>query len=401
MSNGVEDIRDQKRECRIPSGEKNSNRQASPSQGISGIQGPCNLRYGGMAPWRRCKDLQPIRKNVYFLLLYPNHRIIQSQWLERAGSPGVSMSNLRVCWLGLMVLGVGFLQASGQLTFTSIAIPSQGFTGIEGINSAGDMVGYYAKHNTGEGPWHSFVIRGGVFTFFDYPEADSTYATAINDSGLIAGSAGFKTGILVEGFLYDGTTFTPFRQGKSSATYVFGMDNAGDMVGGAGTIYTTKGFELRGRKFKNLTPPGTYDYVFATAANSIGQVVGWTLDGLYRHGFLYDGVTFQAIDYPGASSTAVTGINDNGVIVGWYSVGSANYGFTLTDGQFSSFSYPGAIATLPRAVNGAGQIVGEYTFEYTYYYGFVTTPVDSPAGGGKYRHKSSSSEEAGLVEGSR
>ncbi len=37
-----------------------------------------------------------------------------------------------------------------------------------------------------------------------------------------------------------------------------------------------------------------------------------------EHGFVSSGGTFTAIDFPGATSTAVAGINANGDIVGGY-----------------------------------------------------------------------------------
>src|SRR6266704_6826511 len=77
---------------------------------------------------------------------------------------------------------------TSQLTFTSIDVPGAGFVGAEGINTAGDIVGYYAKTNNG--PFHSFLLSGGNFMFFDYPGGRSTVATGINDSGLIVGYVG-------------------------------------------------------------------------------------------------------------------------------------------------------------------------------------------------------------------
>src|SRR5712671_3186210 len=69
-----------------------------------------------------------------------------------------------------------------NLTFTTIDVPGAGLTVIAGMNSAGDMVGWYSQaYNT---PSSGFLLSGGNFSFFDYPRGDSTLAFGINDSGL-------------------------------------------------------------------------------------------------------------------------------------------------------------------------------------------------------------------------
>jgi probable HAF family extracellular repeat protein len=84
---------------------------------------------------------------------------------------------------------------NAEITFTTIDVPGAFSTAVHGINTNGDMVGFYS--NTQNGPYHSFIYRGGTFTPFDYPGAISTYATGINDSGLIVG---FNGGALEHGF---------------------------------------------------------------------------------------------------------------------------------------------------------------------------------------------------------
>jgi uncharacterized membrane protein len=269
-----------------------------------------------------------------------------------------------VCAVILFLASVPF--AGAQLTFISIAVPGAHFTAITGINSNGDLVGYYAK--TERCPCRSFLIRAGKFKPFSFPGATTTLATGINDAGLIVGSIGT---VRVRGFTYDGATFTSFRDGNNSATFGLGINNAGEIVGGTGSIYTTQGYVLQNHSFESFSPPGNLVYVYATGINNLGDIVGWT----DYDGFLYQNGQFQTITYPGASKTEALGINDSGVIVGWYISPDCSCGFALTDGQFVSFTYPGAKVTLAYGIDTAGQIVGAYTTDYKTYRGFVSSPL--------------------------
>jgi hypothetical protein len=63
------------------------------------------------------------------------------------------------------------------------------------------MVGWYSQ--AGNTPASGFLLRGGNFTFLNYPGAYSTVARSINDSGLIAGYAEING---VRQLLVSGTT---------------------------------------------------------------------------------------------------------------------------------------------------------------------------------------------------
>jgi hypothetical protein len=261
-----------------------------------------------------------------------------------------------------------------KLAFTTIDVPGAGYTVAWGINTAGEIVGNYGQ-NLGTDA-NGFLYSNGAFTYFDYPGATMTVPTKINDSGLIVG----WTGSLQEyGFLYDGSTFTTIIDGDDSATYALGINNAGLIVGAAGSPGVTRGFELRGQKFKNISPPpGGWIYVDGTDINNQGIIVGWT-SSAGMSGFLYKGGQFQTINYPGSDDTEVWGINDSGIMVGWYigcSPSCGTHGFAVKAGKYMEFDYPGANVTIPAGVNAPGQIVGEYQLtESGPYQGFVTSPI--------------------------
>jgi probable HAF family extracellular repeat protein len=257
-----------------------------------------------------------------------------------------------------------------NITFTTIDVPGAGYTRISGINKAGDMVGDYGQDTNTDA--HGFLYSNGAFTYFDYPGETVTVPMDINDSGVIVGYAGRNP---VIGFLYDGTSFTTVQRGNDSATYSFGINNAGNVVGGTSNIYTTKGFEMRGGRFKLLQVPGEFIYVYGAGINNLGTVVGWTDD----NGFACRRGSCQLLDFPGAVKTEVLGINDSGIVVGWYEKGPpyAFHSFASKNGRYISFDYPGAGATFAYGINASGQIVGAYTSDFSVYHGFLTSPISA------------------------
>lgn len=74
------------------------------------------------------------------------------------------------------------LTAAGQ--FVTITFPGAIGTRANGINSAGQIVGEYIDSN---GKFHGFLFSGGKYATMDYPASILTEANAINNSGQIAG----------------------------------------------------------------------------------------------------------------------------------------------------------------------------------------------------------------------
>src|SRR5581483_10221503 len=254
---------------------------------------------------------------------------------------------------------------------TTIDVPGAAVNGAYGINRAGDVVGYFVQ-GVNSMHKHGFLYRGGNFTQIDYPGASSTFAYGINDSGLMTGSAEFSGGATALGFTYDQTNFTPIVIKGKSTTITYAIDNTNDLVGGAGTLYTTKGFELVGGQSQTLKVPGAYVYVFASGINNLDTIVGWADSS----GFICRQSSCRILNISGANQTAARGLNDGGMIVGWYTVpGGCACAFAMLNGKTLSFKYPGAQFTAAAAINALGQIVGQYTFDFQTYHGFITSPI--------------------------
>jgi probable HAF family extracellular repeat protein len=67
---------------------------------------------------------------------------------------------------------------------TTIDVPGQGDTAIQGINNRGDAVGTFNDINLAQ---HGFLFSQGTFRTVDFPGGNSTGAIGMNDSGKIVG----------------------------------------------------------------------------------------------------------------------------------------------------------------------------------------------------------------------
>jgi hypothetical protein len=266
-----------------------------------------------------------------------------------------------------------------KLTFTTIDVPGAGVTNVSGINAAGEMVGWYSQAvNT---PSSGFLLSGGNFTFLNYPAGYDTVVRSINDSGVIAGYSGTNHDATYVGFTYSGGTFTTISFAGYLDSYAEGINNAGDVVGGFGNFGANNGYERAGTKFKNVTPPGSWNAAYVNGINNLGQMVGDTTSSS-TSGFYYSKGKFETLTFPGSSGvTAPEGINDAGIVVGSYSSctpGCGYHGFVLTKGKYFSVDFPGAAETFALGISSLGQIVGNYCLGPNLpVHGFVTNPVSS------------------------
>jgi probable HAF family extracellular repeat protein len=263
-----------------------------------------------------------------------------------------------------------------NLTFTTIDVPGASLTTMSGINTAGDMVGWYVP--SGSSFSHGFLLSGGNFSDLDYPGGYDTEARGVTDSGVVVGNAYISSEGAV-GFTYQDGVYNTVQIAGYPDTFAEGITGNGIVVGTYG-FGSANGFEQLDTKFRVVTPPGIQGTVIATAINTFGQIVGWSFDTSYA-GFFYQNGKYRTINVPNSNNyTEAWGINDSGVVVGWY-LGCApsctEHGFVLVRGRYASFDYPGAAQTYAFGVNNAGQIVGTYTFDQQTFHGFVTSPVTS------------------------
>ena len=241
---------------------------------------------------------------------------------------------------------------------TLIDYPAATATQAWGINTRGDIVGFYTGADKTN---HGFLLNGGKFTSIDYPGAAATFANGVNPQGDIVAQFRETTTSPYRGLRLgaDGV-FSPYDFPGAASTFLEGINSSGDIVGG----YTladgiTRTFLLSGQQLTKIEYPG------ATSTGPLGispqaEVIGlYSLNGV-SHGYVWSsGGGFTTIDYPKATYTNSTGRNSSGDTVGRYlDSASVSHGYLLSNGQFTSFDCPGATFTGATAIDPAGNIVG-------------------------------------------
>lgn len=221
---------------------------------------------------------------------------------------------------------------NGAGSFSTFNLPALGAGGSGGfgstsnvsladINNAGKMVGSYVDVN---GNKKSFIPNGsGLASFTDSLATNGTFATGINDSGLIVGY--YQIGSVSYGFTDNAGTVSTLNLGTN--TVANGINNAGEIVGYFTDSGGTHGFLDNNGTITALNDSSSASFTEATGINSSGQIVGFYKDatGAY-HGFIDVSGIFTTVDDPAASSfagasgtgTKLTGINDAGQMTGEY-----------------------------------------------------------------------------------
>jgi probable HAF family extracellular repeat protein len=224
------------------------------------------------------------------------------------------------------------------------------------------------------------------------PDSPRPHPTAINDRGDILIRA---AGSVAE-FVYRDGTFTPIVQPSNGVLNVLGINNKGDIVGGfvdfdsSGTAIGLHGFIFDGKTYQTIDYPGSMDTWF-TGINDKGQVIGqYTTSPLTSstRSFLWDRGTFMPLDIPGTDGR-VTGINNRGEIVGTYNGYCASQdvngglSFVYYKGNYTCFVVPDSInvqpagrfaATNATGINDLGQVVGYWSNRFINIHSFIATP---------------------------
>lgn len=294
--------------------------------------------------------------------------------------------HMRVAAVALLALGLGggATLANGapsqdgdpsHLRFTSIDVPGATFTNAQGINSRGDIVGFFGNASG----THGYLLSGGTFVVIDYPGAIYTDARGINARGDIVGAYRIpgEPAVNTHGYVRskDGefssvdfpghTSFIPQR--ITSRGRIVGCRHDTDLM------ETMRGVWLNPRRPDDATETDAFASM-STGATADGEVVV----GLYREretlrgrGYLLYGDTFIPFDVPGSSFTAAWDVNPDGAVVGVYRDPAGFHGFVWEKLRFRAINYPGASATRAFGINARGTIVGAYTDAGGRTHGFV------------------------------
>jgi probable HAF family extracellular repeat protein len=287
-------------------------------------------------------------------------------------------------------------------TFTDLSYPSATLTFAQGINDAGQIVGYAVDTY---GSSHGFLYSNGNYTAvtgFSYGGYNYVPFTAqgISKTGKIVGTGIFGPGALTEGLTYyhsyvgqgpaaNGFVYypgvDPFYQ-PSVRTYAYGINNLGEVVGYYTNNSNPNGFVYSNGTYISFNDPLGSAGTWARGINDKQQVVGYYVDVNGKtHGFEYNisnGGSYASLDDPlGTEGTFATGINNAGQIVGYYfDSNGLNHGFLYSGGSYVTIDDPaGQLGTSANGINNLGQIVGSYVDVAGNTHGFRASTETPPA----------------------
>ncbi len=260
-------------------------------------------------------------------------------------------------------IGIG----TNYITLTFPGALQTAALGINGNNIVGwyqDIVNGLGWYENTNGVTHGFVYDGSSYNSIDYPGADqATFASSISGNDIVGGYANVW-GATGNGFLYNGTTYTPLPVvSETHAPYgISGNNIVGNYDDSSGM---THGFLYDGTSYTTIDFPGA-DGSFAYGIDSDDIIVGTyfyytnrTTGAAISHGYIYDGTNYTTFDFPEAASTYVHGKSGSNV-VGYYIDRSGNtHGFLYDGSNYTTLDFPGAINTYAWGVDGS-DIVGWY-----------------------------------------
>lgn len=257
--------------------------------------------------------------------------------------------------------------ASADGTITDLGTLGGIFSAGESINTTGTIAGY-ADLSTGA--QHAAVFQGGTITDLGslFGPSGSSEATAINDSGQVAGWTTAANGTGEHAFLDSNGVMTDLGilPGGTFSTAA-GINDAGVVVGSMDNAASdSRAFAYQDGTLTDLGTlggPGAAAY----AINASGQIVGWAQTSTdATHAFEDTGGKMTDLGAYNIDTVAYA-INDHGVIVGQtYGTDSSgntfDHAFIYQNGRFQDLNTlipagSGWELTDATAINDNGQIL--------------------------------------------
>jgi hypothetical protein len=279
--------------------------------------------------------------------------------------------------------------------YTSVDFPNAIRTRTFGISPSGVIVGDYRDSS---GTSHGFLLVGGRYVTVDAPGSLiglpgvlPTYLKGINSAGDIVGFYFAPPGSSADctvagsppcqkGFLLHRGTFSTVLFPGHDGSIPQRITPTGDIYG----CYHDR--DYMGSMFGfTRTASGEFTSTDVPASMSNGATPdGSTIVGLYSdlsmmpphdHGYVIQNGNFQSFDVPASTLTWAWDINPSGSIVGEFKdLTGVFHGFLRTAAGYMSIDFPAGIGTHAFGINPGGAIVGAYTDSNNVTHGFLAVP---------------------------
>jgi hypothetical protein len=281
------------------------------------------------------------------------------------------MNRSSLAWLAVVLLPA--LAQAATYKFTSFQYPGADGTVFTGIDDTNRVVGY-ANYNSTSTQQGIFITAAGSLATINPPGDVYGTPSAINHKGGVVGTA------------FDGTNYSMFQDNAN------GFGTITDLLINQGVSGINASFNIVG----NFTSPSLENAVYAEingvyktllpdrcqythdpAINDDNVVVGNCVSQS-NTSLVFTWSKGKYTYYTPPSNmlyVQATGINKAGVIVGWYNDSNGlDHGFMLDAGVFTTVDNPSGPNTQIWGINKAGKLVGDYFTEYNTPTAFSATP---------------------------
>jgi hypothetical protein len=201
--------------------------------------------------------------------------------------------------------------ASGK--FTIYAAPNSNFTWFNRRSRAGVNVGSYLD-NARIRHVHGFAQHGTDFVEVNYPKATNSWLHGINTAGTVVGH--FAKGTAVKGFKLENGKYAVIGYAGALTTTLQAINDSGTVVGAYSDGIVNHGFVWQNGAFKIVEYPNARFGTILTDVNNSGVIVGNHVSADHAFGFIYRNGAFANIVYTGAKNATAGGINGKGLISG-------------------------------------------------------------------------------------
>jgi hypothetical protein len=279
------------------------------------------------------------------------------------------------CFLLAVSLAVPKAQSQRLLTFTTVDVRGATHTEANGVNLAGEIVGFYVDSKRVE---HGFKDVAGKITTINFPGSTGTRAYGIDTNAIFIVGSYTDSTFTPHGFQLDASgKFTTVDVPGAAWTRVLSVNSADTIVGAyADTAGVVHGFlDKNGKgRFTTLDFAGAVLTEIHSIVN-LRYMAGIFVDSSgVEHGVQgASGTLGSAITVPGAGLTSAEGVNDAINIVGHFGASAAEpfHGYLFMGGQFQTIDFPGATDTRCNGISDAIEIVGRYTDVKGVVHGFL------------------------------
>ena len=308
--------------------------------------------------------------------------------------PSGSFSKKSVVAVVTLVILASVLLYAATGAITSFTVPGATYVDTVGINASGMIAGNWIDRQNVR---HAYLLNSstGALTIVDEPLAgtesnDGTFIFGINDLGQTAGAytVANSSGVIEpHGFLRDPYgNYTSFDDPGEVQTSATAINNSGVIAGDYSPNQggNVDGFirDVSGNITNFAVPDSRYTFTFAI--NSSSEITGYYTDstGASDHGFIrFPSGSLITFNVPNAVNTYPAAINNSGMVAGYHvdssdsnSVRHAFYRDSL--GNFTSFDAPGAgtgeaQGTYAMGINAAGDITGYFLDSNSIAHGYV------------------------------